>query len=47
MNIRTSIRRHVASATAALAVSAIFITAAAGPVALQSNAPASTQLTVA
>ena len=38
MNIRHSIRRHIASAAAALAVSTFVIGAAIGPVAVQTNA---------
>lgn len=38
MNIRQTIQRHVASAAAALAVSAFFIGAAIGPVSVQQPA---------
>lgn len=37
------LRRNIASAAAALAVSAIFITAAAGPVSVPANDPAAAQ----
>lgn len=43
MTNRHSIRRHVASAAAALIVSTFCITAAASPVAVQANAPVATQ----
>jgi len=38
-----NIRRKLTSAAAALAVSAIFITAAAGPVSIPGDGPAATQ----
>lgn len=43
MNTIRNIRRNIASAAAALAVSAIFITAAAGPVSIPTDGPAAQQ----
>ncbi len=43
MNIRQNIRRHAASAAAALAVSAFFIGATISPVAVQAPSPVYTQ----
>lgn len=43
MNTIRNIRRNIVSAAAALAVSAIFITAAAGPVSVAVDGPAAQQ----
>lgn len=47
MNIRTSIRHHVASAMAALAVSAFVLGAAVSPTVSAPGAPASVQQGIA
>lgn len=47
MNSRTSIRRHVASAVAAIVVSAFFVGAAVGPAAVQPGVTAQGQSVVA
>ena len=47
MNIRHTIQRHVASAAAALAVSAFFIGAAVGPVSVQQTAQVQAERSVA